>query len=128
MPVLDLEKTYLGLDGKGRVTPLPVGPLFWETVKENPEAAGTLVTAHTGEGDWDHWEIHPSGDEVLILLEGNLQFVFERADGEDIFDVVAGSTLIIPAGTWHRARAQRNARMIFITFGVGTTHKPMKRA
>jgi hypothetical protein len=44
MSRFDLETTYLGLDGAGGVTVLPVGPDFWETIEDNPAAGGTLVT------------------------------------------------------------------------------------
>jgi mannose-6-phosphate isomerase-like protein (cupin superfamily) len=124
MPTFDLEKTYLGLDGAGRVTPLPVGPDFWATIASNPGAGGTLVTVGTGEGDWPHWEMHPRGDEVLVLLEGSVRMVFERAGGDETIDMAPGSTLIVPQGTWHRAVAQRGLRMLFLTYGAGTQHKP----
>ena len=125
MPSFDLERTYLALDGAGSVTPLPVGPDFWKTITGNPAASGTLVTVNTSEGDWKHWEMHPKGDEVLVLLEGEMQVVFERPKGNETHDMHPGSTLVVPAGVWHRARAQRNARMLFITFGAGTSHKPI---
>jgi len=38
MTTFELETTYLGLDGAGRVTPLPVGPDFWQTIGENAAA------------------------------------------------------------------------------------------
>jgi mannose-6-phosphate isomerase-like protein (cupin superfamily) len=125
MTTFDLETTYLGLDGLGRVTPLPVGPEFWKTIGENPTAGGTLVTVSAGEGDWKHWEMHPSGDEVLVLLQGHVRMVFEKPDGEQTFDLSPGATLIVPAGTWHRAQDQKNVRMLFVTYGKGTSHKPV---
>jgi len=125
MTAFDLEKTYLGLDGKGRVTAMAGGPEFWRTVDKNPNAGGTLVTVSTGDGDWKHWEMHPRGDEVLIVLEGNGRMIFEQPDGEQTFDLAPGSTLIVPAGTWHRAVGQKQLRLLFMTYGEGTTHKPV---
>jgi len=125
MTTFDLETTYLGLDGLGGVTPLPAGPEFWQTIGENPAASGTLVTVSAGEGDWKHWEMHPNGDEVLVLLQGRLTMVFEMSDGDQAFDLSPGATLIVPAGTWHRAQSQKNVRMLFITYGKGTSHKPI---
>ena len=125
MTSFDLETTYLGLDGRDRVTTLPVGPDFWKTIDQNAAARGTMVTVHSSEGDWDHWEIHPNGDEVLVLLEGEMQVVFERPDGNEAFNLRPGATLVVPAETWHRVRQQKNVRMLFITYGEGTTHKPL---
>jgi oxalate decarboxylase/phosphoglucose isomerase-like protein (cupin superfamily) len=126
MTRFDLETTYLSLDGEGHVTPLPVGPNFWKTIGENKAIRGALVTVGAGDGDWTHWEIHPQGDEVLVLLEGQTRIVFERSSGdEEVFDLRPGSTLVVPAGTWHRAEQQREVRMLFITYGSGTQHKPV---
>jgi mannose-6-phosphate isomerase-like protein (cupin superfamily) len=126
MPAFDLETTYLGLDGAGGVTALPVGPDFWQTIAANPAAAGTLVTVNTGQGDWGHWEMHPAGDEVLVLLEGRLSLVFEGPDGDLVNEMRRGSTLVIPRGVWHRAIDQSGVRMLFITYGAGTQHKPVE--
>jgi mannose-6-phosphate isomerase-like protein (cupin superfamily) len=125
LPTFDLESTYLALDGAGAVTALPVGPDFWRTIEDNPAARGALVTVSAAEGDWTQWEMHPAGDEVLVLLEGELQMVFQRAGGEESFDLAPGATLIVPKGTWHRARRQKGVRMLFMTWGAGTTHKPV---
>jgi len=24
--------------------------------------------------DWDHWEMHPAGDELIVLLSGSIDF------------------------------------------------------
>ena len=125
MPAFDLETTYLGLDGVGGVTAMRGGAEFWQTIGANPAAHGTLVTVSGGEGDWAHWETHPQGDEVLVLLEGRLRMVFERDGGDEITEMSPGATLVVPAGTWHRAVDQRGVRMLFITYGAGTQHKPV---
>lgn len=125
MTTFELETTYLGLNGAGRVTPLPVGPDFWQTIGENAAAQGTLVTVSKGEGSWKHWEMHPHGDEVLVVLEGSARMIFQRTYGEEIYDLSAGQTLIVPAGVWHRAENQMNLQMLFMTFGKDTTHKPL---
>jgi len=126
MTRFDLETTYLGLDGKGRVTALPVGPDFWTTIGDNPDVGGTQVTMASGQGDWAHWEMHPKGDEVLVLVEGSLRILFERGDREEAHDLTPGATLVVPAGTWHRAVNQRDVRMLFMTYGEGTQHKPVQ--
>ena len=128
MTIFDLETTYLWLGEGGKVASLPVGPDFWATIDSNPDVGGRLVTVSRGEGDWDQWEMHPAGDEVLVLLEGRARLIFERAGGDLVTDMAPGATLIVPAGTWHRAVDQAGARMLFMTWGEGTTHKPVTDA
>ena len=127
MAQFDLESTYLALNGAGRVVCLAGGPAFWANMDERPDEGGALVTVLTGEGDWPHWEMHPRGDEVLVLIEGGLRMLFEREGGQgEVHDMAPGATLIVPAGTWHRAVNQRDVRMLFITYGEGTQHRPVQ--
>ncbi len=124
MTRFDLEQTYLSLDGRGGVATHPVEG-FWETVDSNPAIKENLVGVYAGKADWPHWEMHPNGDEVLVLLEGSMTMLFERADGETRRELTAGSTLIVPAGTWHRALISAPTKLLGITYGSGTQHKPV---
>ncbi|MBP6013557.1 MAG: cupin domain-containing protein [Alphaproteobacteria bacterium] len=123
MIALNLEATFLGLDGKGCVTTLPVGPDFWETIDRNPAARGTLVSEQVSKTDWPHWEMHPKGDEVVYLLGGDMTLILERQSGEEHVKLQAGQAVVIPAGTWHRALVPVVSRMLFITYGEGTQQK-----
>lgn len=122
---LDLESTYLSLDGKGGVAKLPVGPDFWEKIDKNPAARGTLVTQGESEGDWPHWEMHPKGDEVVYLITGDVTLIFERARRDERVRLKPGQAVVVPAGTWHRALVPVASRLLFITYGEGTRHKPL---
>lgn len=128
MTRFDLETTYLGLGGDGEVTRLPVGPGFWEGLDANPNLRPTLVSLSGGDGDWTSWEMHPEGEEVLILLEGRLTLLVELAGVERRHDLAPGATFIVPRGAWHRAVDQRGVKMLFITYGPGTTHRPVTEA
>lgn len=120
-----LDSTYLAMDGKGALTELPVGPDFWQTIDRNPAARGTLVTMGESEGDWPHWEMHPKGDELVMLLDGAATMIFERHAGDEHIPLMAGEAIVVPRGVWHRALVQRKSRMLFATFGEGTQHKPV---
>ena len=125
MPPFDLETTYLSLDGHGAVSRHPVGPEFWATIDRNPDLLGTLVTVSTADRDWTSWEMHPEGAEILVLLEGRLTMILDGPAGEERHPMAAGATLVVPKGTWHRALIAERIRMLFITYGAGTTHRPL---
>lgn len=125
MPAFDLETTYLSLDGSGGVTALPVGPDFWETIDQTDAATGTLVGVYAMRADWPHWEMHPAGDEVLVLLEGALTMILDGGDGERRLAMTPGTTVVVPAGTWHRALVAEPGRLLALTFGEGTRHRPV---
>src|SRR5215469_3928286 len=99
MATFDLENTYLGIDAN-RITPLAGGPEFWKTVDRNSAASGMLVTVSAAKGSSRHWEMHPDGDEALVLLGGDARIVFERSARAETHDMSPGATLIVPQGTW----------------------------
>ena len=88
---------------------------------------GRLLSLFAFDGPWDNWEIHPNGDEIVLLLEGAALMTLEGADGQT--DTVRldspGSFVLIARGTWHTARTDTQARMLFITDGEGTRHRPV---
>src|SRR3989344_2039117 len=119
---LDLEDTYLSLDGQGGLTRHPVVG-FWETIDDNSDILSTLVSAYVSEGDWPNWEMHPGGDEVLVLVDGRMVMILEEAGGEKRIAMAPGATCIVPKGAWHRAIVPEPSRFIAITYGAGTQHR-----
>lgn len=66
--------------------------------------AGSDVTADTyyfKPGQVLDWHRHPNGEQVFFILRGQGRFHLEAA-GEQVFDVTAGSTVMVPAGVWHK--------------------------
>lgn len=124
MPRLDLEDTYLSLDGQGGLNRHPVEG-FWETIDDNRDLLDTLVSAYVSEADWPSWEMHPGGDEVLILIDGRMTMILDEPGGERRVEMAPGATCIVPKGVWHRALVPQASRFIGITYGPGTTHRPV---
>lgn len=122
MAALELERTYLSLDGQGQVRTHPVEG-FWETIDGNTDILGTLVAGFVSTGDWPHWEMHPAGEEVLVLIEGRMTLILDEPGGERRVEMTPGSTCIVPRGVWHRALVPQVSRFLGITYGAGTTHR-----
>lgn len=123
----DLSSTYVRLRPDASVEPLAVDDSFWERI-----AAGRLgtfhneylVTCHAFDTDWPIWEMHPNGDEIVCLLAGSVTFILERDGGDETIELAkSGAFVIVPAGTWHTARARSRCTMLFITAGEGTQHR-----
>ena len=124
MAALELEQTYLSLDGHGQVRTHPVEG-FWESIDSNPTVLGTLVSAFVSTEDWPHWEMHPAGEEVLVLIEGRMTLILDEPGGERRMEMAPGSTSIVPTGIWHRALVPERSRLVAITYGAGTEHRPV---
>lgn len=126
MTAFDLERTYLFIDGAGGLVSQAVGPNFWTELAANPHAGATMISASEGSGDWPRWEMHPAGAEVLVILEGTPLIWLEPGDGQ--IERVAthpGATVIVPKGAWHRAECDHRYKILYITYGAGTTHRPV---
>ena len=124
---LHLSSTYLRLRPDASIEPLSADSRFWERI-----AAGELgdfhneylVVCHRFESDWNVWEMHPKGDEIVCLLSGSVTFIFEREHGNQAIELTeSGSYVIVPKGTWHTAKTRGPCQMLFITAGEGTEHR-----
>lgn len=124
MAHFDLEDTYLSLDGQGGLAAHPVEG-FWESVDLNLDILSTLVSATVSPEDWPHWEMHPGGEEVLILLDGGMTLILDAPGGERRVYMVPGSTCVVPRGVWHRALVSEPSKFIALTYGAGTEHRPI---
>jgi hypothetical protein len=85
-----------------------------------------LVSQFTFTESWDSWEMHPSGDEVVFLMRGEVVLHQELADGTKAeMRLVAGEYGINPPGAWHTMDlVSAEASVLFITAGLGTEHRP----
>ncbi|MEM1436851.1 MAG: hypothetical protein AAGG11_22585 [Pseudomonadota bacterium] len=84
-------------------------------------AGRTLVSQFSWDAPWGVWEMHPAGDELVYLLEGDTDFIL-RLDGDDRRHRLSepGSYVIVPKGVWHTAEPHRPSRALFVTPGQGT--------
>jgi len=70
-----------------------------------------------------YWERHPCGDELLALLEGRLRLTLQ-ANGQEVEqDVLAGQSVLIPRGCWHRLQALEPGRVMFVTPTANSEHR-----
>ena len=105
------------------------GDRFWATIQERTDLDEGRLMGVTGQSaDWDHWERHPAGEEILTLLSGEMELVLDMDGGEQRTVLKAGETFIVPRGIWHRGIVKEAGRLMFVTAGAGTEHRPVERA
>jgi len=121
----DLATDYLSLPDGPDVARLEVGPDFWETIEERTDLGERLVGVFRYDADWSSWEVHPEGDEVVVLLAGAVDLVLDLPGGERRVELRdRGATAIVPRGVWHTADVLASGEALHITRGEGTTHRP----
>lgn len=121
-----LDGTYIHLKADDSARTLEGGERFWAGIGERCDLGeGRLMGASDQGRDWDHWERHPAGDEILTLLSGEMELLLDEPEGEQRVRLKAGETFIVPRGVWHRGLVKEPGRLVFLTPGAGTEHRPV---
>lgn len=122
---LDLTATYLHLTDGPDVIELPVTESFWQDLVIRTDLGdGRLVSAYHFTENWDSWEVHPAGEEVVCLLSGATDLHLEESVGERVVELRGSGAVIVPRGVWHTATVHEPSHMLFITRGAGTEIRP----
>ncbi|MGP1387027.1 MAG: cupin domain-containing protein [Thainema sp.] len=124
----NLASTYVVINHEGGAVPVPVSDTFFEDLEHQfGEFKGKqLVSYFTFDQDWDTWEMHPAGDEVVYLLSGQVEFILQQDAAEIKVQMnTPGTFLIVPQGVWHTAKVYAPSSMLFITPGAGTQNRSL---
>ncbi|OYY66762.1 cupin domain-containing protein [Sphingomonas sp. 28-62-11] len=128
MPSLLTTPIHLGPGARAIVQPDFTGMAWYQGYGERHDADGVegrLVMMYRFTESWDSWEMHPLGDEVVVCISGEMTLHQEMADGSTATVTIgAGDYAINPPGCWHTADVTEEATALFITAGLGTTHRP----
>ncbi|MEU1820359.1 cupin [Streptomyces roseifaciens] len=71
----------------------------------------------------DHWEIHPSADELVSCLTGGIRLCFrpeQPGEEEEEIKLAAGAAVIVPRGRWHRIELDAPGDIMSITLPRGS--------
>lgn len=115
---------HLAPDGTGSV--VSGGKAFWSLPPEVMAKfeRGWVVSEFVCDEDWKNWEMHPDAEELVYLLSGRIDFLQQTPDGVTTTSLDGRGAILVPRGVWHTARVYAPSRMLFVTMGVGTQHKP----
>ena len=121
-----LDTTYINLRPDDSATTLKIDRRFWSTIEKRTDLDdGRLMGTTTQIADWAHWECHSGGDEVLVMLSGEMDIVLEAGKGERRTRLKEGQAFVVPRGIWHRGLARKPGMLMFITPGAGTEYRPL---
>jgi hypothetical protein len=126
---LDISSTYLRLRADASVEPLAFDNTFWPRIMSGQLGdfhREFLIACGSCDADWSMWEMHPNGDEIVCLLSGAVTFLLQEAQGTQTIDLnKTGEYVLVRKGIWHAAKTRGPCRMLFITPGEGTQHRPL---
>lgn len=118
-----LASNFVVVDDKFNANVVELSPDLYARIDE--EFSGLkghlLISSYAFDADWPTWEIHPAGDEFVILVSGDADLVLARAQGDETIRMTEpGTFVIVPRNTWHTARIRKTSIMMFVTPGEGT--------
>ena len=88
------------------------------------EDPGCLVMIENSEASWPTWEMHPEGDELVVILEGRGTFFQQTESGIEEMAFSPGDAVLNPKGVWHTVDVEEPLKALYITTCPGTDHKP----
>jgi mannose-6-phosphate isomerase-like protein (cupin superfamily) len=117
---------YLAHDGSMR--PYAKTAEFFRNAGTNPDLKdGCVLALHEVSTPQDvhypAWEMHPQGDELLILCSGSLTVEFREKGIERTAPLRPQSAFIVPAGLWHRLIVHEPSALIAVTPRHNTVHE-----
>lgn len=118
---------HLGLGATALAEPAFTGMEWYEDYAArhaDDGAEGRLVGMYRFTESWDSWECHPLGAEVVLCVAGAMTLHQEKAEGVVTVALGPGDYAINEPGVWHTADVDGEATALFITAGLGTTHRP----
>ncbi|MEQ1565218.1 MAG: cupin domain-containing protein [Myxococcota bacterium] len=71
-------------------------------------------------------EVHPDGDEILVVLSGKMRVVLETASTEPI-ELGPGQACVIRKGEWHKINVLEPGQLLHLTPGPNGDHRPLLR-
>lgn len=84
----------------------------------------TFGVARMQENSPHNGEMHPDGDEVLYLISGQVNIVFEEKSEDDVA-MQPGDGVVIPAGLWHRVDIIEPSQIVYLTPGPRGAYRPL---
>ena len=121
-----LEYILLGSNGASAV--VDGGENFWLQPPGQLEkfGRGWLVSEYACERDWPNWEVHPEADELVYVLDGDVELLLEQPGSVESVRVRGRGLVIVRRGVWHTARVHAPSRLLHVTMGAGTRHRPVE--
>ncbi len=123
-----LSSTYVVLEDNGDAIPVAVSDRFFEDLESKfGDFKGKRLISHfIFDKDWETWEMHPAGEELVCLLSGQVDLILAQDGVEHTVQLsTSGSYVLVPRGTWHTAKVHTPSSMLFITPGAGTQNRPV---
>ena len=118
---IDLSKNPVQFTDAGRIEPVV------QKGRAHPAVAGRFAgEARMTKSPPHGGEMHPDGDELLILVEGEVDVVLDDDHGESVVALTPGDAFVVPCAVWHRVIVKSPCRLLHFTPGRSQVRRRVK--
>lgn len=109
------HESVVHLGDDGAMTSATNEPAFWSEADRRELTSGSLLSVFSYSDTWDYQERHDAGDELALVLDGDIDLLVDTGRGEQPVRVGRGEVSVIPRGAWHRIAVDGPATILFVT-------------
>ena len=125
---VDLKDYCIYLARDGTLRPYAKTAEFFRSSGKSPELIdGRTLALYRVSSPRDvhfpDWEMHPAGDELLLLTSGALSVDVRDGATQRTTPLPSQSAFIVPAGVWHRLIVHEPSVLIAMTPRHNTVHE-----
>ncbi len=127
MDAFDISRTFVRLDADGGASSFGVTREVWSAggaASTYDRVMGTFAFETDEDLHRDQAEMHPAGDEVLVVLEGAITVVLEHESGPEPVHIDAGQAAVVPQGLFHHLEVRTPGRLLFVNSRRDMQHRP----
>ncbi len=123
--IFDPLAHLLLLEGSG-ASLLPRDTEAWRRVNRGDgRVFGVKQAVDPAELHPDQWEMHPHGDELLLLIDGVIDLITSDGRNEQRQLLQKGQAVLMRQGTWHRLLLLAPSTLAFLSPVRGTRRHPL---
>lgn len=113
----DLTQTFARLTDVGDIEAVPLTTTFWRgkgAAASGDRFVGIVDFSSSRDLHSSSQEVHPDGDELIVLLAGALDVMIDDGSNESAIALDNGHAAVVPRGAWHRLVIREPGRLLFI--------------
>jgi mannose-6-phosphate isomerase-like protein (cupin superfamily) len=116
-----LTDVFVRLRSDGGMDLEPLTPSFWSGDHATPGDRVVTVFEFASSDDLhsDLLEVHPDGDELIVVLAGAIDLISEANGDEVVVGLDAGQAAVVRRGNWHRLSMRSPGRLLSINVRSG---------
>jgi mannose-6-phosphate isomerase-like protein (cupin superfamily) len=123
----NLTKTFVHLRDGGGAETIKLTPAFWRGGGDKLDRVmGLFAFKSSRDLHPSMEEMHPEGDEILLLVSGAMDVIVKEDGKEKSTALEAGQFAIVPRGAWHRLVMRKPGQLLFINSRKGMQSRPAK--